>query len=138
MKIIIVSLLLICALSCPNNCAECDSKGIHCIACSIGNQLTTIGTCVESSLVAMCTLYGADHQCRACQPTYSLSKGQCVKDYSGCIEYDRNDTSKCLKCAFGTVLNDNRCQGTINCNGSALVCTQCEIGFTLKNGNCVD
>jgi hypothetical protein len=109
-----------------------------CFACGEGFQLSVMGTCVDAHTIPNCILYGPTNQCFACEATYTISNGQCLKDYSACLETDPSDDTACLNCAFGTVLANKKCTGTINCASSADPCPACLPGFTLGKGTCTD
>jgi hypothetical protein len=139
MKLIAFILLLSIVLACPNNCNDCDPTATVCFACAEGFELSVLGTCVDSATVPKCNLYGPTNQCFSCQSTYTINNGQCLKDYSACLAYDPSDDTKCITCSFGTVLKNNACTGTINCNSTTPgACTSCISGFKLKNGICSD
>ena len=84
-KIIAIFLLFAFALSCPSNCNDCDPQATICFACAEGFEMNVLGTCVDSNTVPKCTLYGPTNQCFACQPTFTINNGQCLKDYSACL-----------------------------------------------------
>jgi hypothetical protein len=116
---IVLTLLLVATTSivCPNNCNDCDPNGNICFACAEGFELSVIGSCVSSSLVTRCTLYGPTNQCFVCQPTFSLdNNGNCLKNGSPCLVNDASDDTRCINCGFGTTLGkDGKCTGIINC-----------------------
>ena len=85
------------------------------MACNVGFELSKAGQCIDSSTISKCSLYGSEIECLACQPTYSLTNGQCTKDYSACLAFSETDKNKCVSCGFGTVLQDGKCIGAINC-----------------------
>jgi len=104
-------------LACPPNCNDCDPEGNVCFACGLGHELSVIGKCVPDSTIKGCTLYGPTNQCFLCQPTFSLdNNGRCLKNGSPCLSSDPADDNLCIECGFGTILNNGKCQGTINCN----------------------
>lgn len=125
MKIFILLLLILIAQSCPNNCTNCDPDASVCYACAFSFELNIFGTCVDSTTVSKCSLYGPSNICFACQPTYTITNGQCIKDYSACIDYDPSNNTACTTCAFGTVLQNSKCVGTINCANNTVICTSC-------------
>lgn len=127
---ILLTLLLVATTSivCPNNCNDCDPNGTICFACAEGFELSVTGSCVSSSLVARCTLYGPTNQCFVCQPTFSLdNNGNCLKNGSPCLVNDASDDTRCINCGFGTTLGkDGKCSGIINCiEASATGCKTC-------------
>ncbi len=80
MKFVLLSLLLTyVAFACPPNCLDCDSSAAYCYACDEKFELTVTGTCVNSNIIDKCTVYGPTNQCYACQPSFQLSNGKCVK-----------------------------------------------------------
>ncbi len=99
-----------------------------------------LGSCVSSSTIPNCVLYGPPpaFPCFACQPTFSLSANKCVKDYSACLEADPADDTACLTCGFGTVVKAGKCSGAINCLEPSAPCKKCVEGFSLAGSNCVD
>lgn len=134
-----VLLLLSVAMACSNNCYDCDPAGTICFACAEGFELSVTNTCVDSNTIPKCNLYGPANQCFACQATFTINNGQCLKDYSACLAYDPSDDSKCITCGFGTTLKNNACAGPINCNSTANgACNSCIAGFTLTKGVCTD
>jgi hypothetical protein len=134
-----VLLLLSVAMACSNNCYDCDPAGTICFACAEGFELSVMNTCVDSNTIPKCDLYGPANQCFACQATFTINNGQCLKDYSACLAYDPSDDSKCITCGFGTTLKNNACAGPINCNNTVNgACNSCITGFTLSKGACTD
>ena len=89
----------------------------------------------------MCTLYSANNQCLLCQPTFTLNNyGKCNKKEDACLMTDARNTTKCLKCHFGTVLSNGKCIGTINCAKNEANCSNCINGFALDRSRkiCID
>lgn len=83
--IVLTALLLILTSACPNNCADCDHTTLTCHACTPPYELTTQGTCIDSNTIEKCSLYQSNLTCQTCQPTFALSNGSCLKDYSACL-----------------------------------------------------
>lgn len=97
-----------------------------------------MGSCLSSSTVPGCVLYGPTGQCFSCQPTFTITNGQCVKDSTACLAYDPSDSTSCIACGFGTVLQNKVCVGVINCNTTQINCQGCILGFNLVGNKCVD
>ena len=128
---LLAALLLVLAAACPDNCNDCDPTGGICFACKENYELSVTGECYNASTVARCTLYGPTKQCFLCQPTYSIENGACLKNGQACLATDPSDDLKCVTCGFGTVEQNGRCVGTINCKTAQATCTECAEGFTL-------
>jgi len=125
------------ASSCSNHCVDCDPSGNICYACEAGYEMSVIGKCVSDQIISKCVIYSPSNTCFACQPSFSLVNGKCIKIYSGCISTNPADNS-CLTCDFGTVLTGGSCKGSINCINSSNPCQKCIDGFSLSNNICVD
>ena len=100
-------------MSCPDNCNDCDESGSVCFACKKDFELSVLSRCV-SNIVDKCTVYSPNNQCFVCQPSFELSGNKCVKEYSGCVSKNNFDQS-CYECAFGKILVDGVCRGSLNC-----------------------
>ncbi len=134
---LLLGLLLLYVSCCPENCNDCDLGSSVCFACNHGFELSVMGKCVANTLVHKCTVYGPRNQCFACQPSYELYGGKCVKEFTGCINKNFNDQS-CRECGFGKVLANGICKGHLNCEKNEEFCTACPYGFELANGQCID
>lgn len=131
MNVLIILAILALSLACPDNCYDCDYMGTICFACNEGFELSVTASCVDANNVLKCALYGPANQCFACQPTYTLANGQCLKDSSACLALDPAEDTSCTQCGFGTVLQNKKCVGAINCKSESATCPKCEDGFTL-------
>lgn len=54
------------------------------------------------------------------------------------MAFSETDKTKCVSCGFGTVLQDGKCIGAINCETPSAQCSNCLDGFTLKDEACTD
>lgn len=133
--VIFLFCLLVIGKFCPQNCQFCMQEPM-CSACNKGFALTAIATCIGQT-VSNCRVQLNSTHCSVCEPTFQVSSGQCVKDFTGCVL--RNSNGDCIYCWFGTVLAGKVCSGVVNCqNMTNGKCTQCWPGYSLSAGLCVE
>lgn len=118
---------------CAQNCLECGQG--TCFTCGNGYERDFLGNCLEN-IVDKCIIYSPSKECFACQPTFKMEERKCVKMTDGCIN---SDQGQCVDCGFGTISQNGKCTGTLNCKAfGQQPCTECREGYTLQGNKCVD
>ena len=79
-------LLLVVNTSAMDHCLIHYHDENICLCCEPGFMITDAGNCAIHS-IENCAIYDSFLTCVSCTPTFKLSDGICVKDFSGCIEY---------------------------------------------------
>ena len=97
---------------CTIGCLGCTKLQRICTACNNGYELTSTGLCIKTTANQNCSIFINNNTCIKCKPTYRLVNSSCVKDYSGCVQYEG---SKCISCGYGTTLANDSCAGILNC-----------------------
>jgi hypothetical protein len=97
---------------CTAGCLACTKLQRICTACDKGYELTSTGKCIKIMVNQNCSIFNNNNICIKCKPNYRLLNSSCVKDYSGCLQYEGN---KCMSCGYGTILADGICVGILNC-----------------------
>ena len=77
-SIILLLFVLGLAMTCPDNCNDCDPSGNICFACAQNYELSVLGKCV-GNIVDKCIVYGPTYECFVCQPSFELSGNRCIK-----------------------------------------------------------
>lgn len=135
---------------CPLNCIQCLNS-TFCTQCATSTVLAG-GVCY-TCMSPCATCNGNPTSCASCQAGYALSGNSCnlgcpipgqviVNGNCQCQNGFLNNGACAPSCPTGTGPDPNKvCVNcSINCDlcaGSALVCSQCRLGFVLSNGTCV-
>lgn len=79
--------------------------------------------------------------CLSCAPGFVVSSSQCLQCVANCQECA--STTACSTCKMGYYLNSNKqcspCSSNcMECSASGASCVQCDTGYSIVSGLCVD
>ena len=119
------------------NCVECSSA-TSCSLCA-DTFFTYYGFCYScSTYFGPCDKCDATIGCYDCAIGFYSDGGYCYSCSSNCLEC--SGPAECITCDEGYFLDGTNCTPCLdNCNKcTSLGCTECDIGFNLFVGNCID
>ncbi len=127
----------LCQLNVDQKCTQYNLLSGKCLACIGGYYLDSNSNC--QLIPNNCLAVTSSGICTGCASNYFLQGGICYKTINNCFQYSSN--GQCSVCVTNFYLSNQLCYPyPSNCNyfnTTINVCTQCIIGYTLINNNCV-
>ena len=122
------------------HCMDCTADGV-CTKCDPGYSLSSSGcvSCLSDGCLDCSDSYNV---CKQCYSNWELYNGKCLSNCpSGCLSCSDSAPRTCYVCLSGYVMDENgKCSSCpTHCEKctSTKQCTQCQTGYTLKDGYCL-